>query len=141
VESRNAKEMVVSMPWERLPELAAQVAPAVEQQVYQAAVERDLMGTVVAALVQQAISRVEFPQPPGGGELVGAALGFLGRALQTEAGGMAAASAEQWLAQSPATATLRDAALDGVKRYLDENGAHLLDVVVQATAARLTAQG
>jgi hypothetical protein len=95
----------------------------------------------VAALVQQAISRVEFPQPPGGGELVGAALGFLGRALQTEAGGMAAASAEQWLAQSPATATLRDAALDGVKRYLDENGAHLLDVVVQATAARLTAQG
>ena len=131
----------MSMPWDRLPELAAQAAPAVEQQVYQAAVERDLMGTVVAGLVQEALSRVEFPAPPVGGELVGAALGFLGRALQTEAGGMATASLEQWLAQSPAATTLRDAALDGVKRYLDENGAHLLDVVVQATAARLAAQG
>jgi len=130
----------MSMPWDRLPELAAQVAPAVEQQVYQAAVERDLMGTVVAALVQEAIGRVDFPQPPVGGELIGAALGFLGRALQTDAGGMAATTAEQWLAQSPATTTLRDAALEGVKRYLDENGAHLLDVVVQATAARLAAQ-
>ena len=131
----------MSMPWDRLSELAAQAAPAVEQQVYQAAVEHDLMSTVVAALVQEAISRVDFPQPPAGNELVGAALGLLGRALQTEAGGMAVASAEQWLAQSPATTTLRDAALDGVKRYLDENGAHLLDIVVQATAARLAAQG
>ncbi|HLH24678.1 MAG TPA: hypothetical protein VK066_19325 [Chloroflexota bacterium] len=130
----------MSMPWDRLPELAAQAAPAVEQQVYQAAVERDLMGTVVAALVQEAIGRVEFPRPAVGGELMGAALGALGRALQTEAGGLAVASAEQWLAQSPAAATLRDAALNGVKRYLDENGAHLLDIVVQATAARLTAQ-
>jgi hypothetical protein len=131
----------MSMPWDRLPELAAQVAPAVEQQVYQAAIERDLMDTVVAALVQEAINRVDFPEPPVGGELVGAALGFLGRALQSEAGGMAAASVEQWLAQSPAAGTLRDAVLDGVKRYLDENGARLLDIVVRATAARLAAQG
>jgi hypothetical protein len=131
----------MSMPWDRLPELAAQVAPAVEQQVYQAAVDRDLMDTVVAALVQEALNRVDFPEPPVGGELVDAALGFLGRALQSEAGGMAAASVEQWLTQSPAAATLRDAALDGVKRYLDENGGRLLDIVVKAAAARLAAQG
>ncbi len=42
--------------------------------------------------------------------------------------------------QSPAAATLRDAALDGVKRYLDDNGARLLDIVVRAAAARLSGQ-
>jgi hypothetical protein len=130
----------MSMPWDQLPALAERVAPMVQEQVYQAAVEHDVMDTVVAGLVQEALARVELPQPPVGGELIAGALGMLGRALQTEAGGVAAAQVEQWLLQSPAAATLRDAALDGVKRYLDDNGARLLDIVARAAAARLSGQ-
>ncbi len=37
-----------------------------------------------ADLVQEALARVELPQPPVGGELIAGALGMLGRALQTK---------------------------------------------------------
>jgi len=131
----------MGMPWEQhLEQIVQQAAPAVEQQVYQLAAEQDVMDTVIAALVQEAVARVELPQAAPGGELVSGALGMLGRALQTPLGGLAAQSAEEWLARSPAATTLRDAALDGVKRYLDDNGARLLDVVVRAAAARLSGQ-
>jgi len=132
----------VGMPWEQhLAQVAEQAAPAVEQQVYQLATEQNVMDTVIAALVREAVARVELPATPVGGELLGGALGMLGRALQTPLGGVAAESVETWLASSPAAATLRDATLNGVKRYLDDNGARLLDVVVKAAAARLVAQG
>ncbi|SRR5579884_891975 len=131
----------MGMPWERhLAQAAEQAAPAVEQQVYQLAAQRDVMGTVIAALVQEAVARVELPAPAAGGDLVAGALGMLGRTLQSPLGGMAAEAAEQWLVQQPAAGALRDAALDGVKRYLDDNGARLLDIVVRAAAARLSGQ-
>ncbi len=131
----------MGMPWEQhLAQLAEQAAPAVEQQVYQLASERDVMDTVIATLVQEAVARVELPAPPVGGDLVAGALGMLGRALQSPLGGMAAESIEGWLVQQPAATALRDAALDGVKRYLDDNGARLLDVVVRAAAMRFSGQ-
>ena len=75
-----------------------------------------------------------------GGELLGGALGLLGQVLQTPVGGEAIAAAEEWLVRSPAATALRDASLDGVKRYLDDNGARLLDIVVRAAATRLSGQ-
>jgi hypothetical protein len=132
----------MGMPWEQhLAQMAEQAAPAVEQQVYQLATEQDVMDTVIAHLVREAVARVDLPAPPVGGDLLGGAIGMLGRALQTPLGGVAVESVETWLVNSPAAATVRDAALDGVKRYLDDNGARLLDVAVKAVAARLVAQG
>jgi hypothetical protein len=131
----------VGMPWDQyVNQLAEQAAPAVEQQVYQLATEQDVMDTVIATLVREALARIDLPQPPVGGDLVGGALGMLGGALRGPLGEMVAQSAEEWLLNSPAAVALRDAALDGVKRYLDDNGGRLLDIVVQAAAARLSGQ-
>ena len=131
----------MGMPWEQhLGQLAEQAAPAVQQNVYQMAVEHDVMGTVIAALVQEAFSRLDLPDLPVGGDLLGGALGLLGQVLQTPVGSNAVGAVEDWLVHSPASVTLRDAALDGVKSYLDDNGSRLLDIVGRAAAARLSGQ-
>jgi hypothetical protein len=129
------------MPWDQVPQLAERAAPLVQEQVYQAAVAHDLMDTVVAGLVQEALARVDFPRPAVGGDLLGDAIGMLGRALQTPLGDVALDQVEEWLVQSPAAGALRDAALDGVKRYLDDHGARLAEIVVRAAAVRLSGQG
>ena len=131
----------MAMPWgDQIERMAAEAAPQVGQQVYQLAEEHDLLDTAVAMLVREAFARLELPSLPVDPGLLGGALNMLGGLMQTPVGAAASNQLVDLLAESSAANTLRDAALDGVKRYLDDNSGRLLNIVVQAAAARLTNQ-
>ncbi|MCU0657149.1 MAG: hypothetical protein MUF64_18390 [Polyangiaceae bacterium] len=121
-------------------QLKTQALSSLEQNVYDQAVTQDLADSALRALVEGAIDQLQLKAPGAMGGL-GAVVGLLG-SLGSQLGSLGLAEqARSLLAQYQVDQALRDAVLRGLTRYLEENGARLMQVAVDAAIQKLTRAG
>lgn len=122
---------------ETIQNVKQQVLGSLEEHVYQQANAQNLVDTVLRTLVEGAVARLQV-QMPGATSGVGALLGmFTPVASVVQSLGLDDEIAALIKRYGVDTA-LRDSVLRGITRYLQENGAHLMDVAVKAVMAKLT---
>lgn len=118
--------------------LKSQVLGSLEARVYEQAVSRNLVDTVLRELVESAIERLQVELPMAA-SVGGALLGLLGSVaptvrslgLDTQLAGL--------IRQAGVDAAMRDTVIRAITRYLNENGGHLMEVAVDAAVKKLTA--
>jgi hypothetical protein len=121
-------------------QLKTQALSSLEQNVYDQAVTQDLADSALRALVEGAIDQLQLKAPGAMGGL-GAVVGLLG-SLGSQLGSPGLAEqARSLLARYQVDQALRDAVLRGLTRYLEENGARLMQVAVDAAIQKLTRAG
>lgn len=117
--------------------LKTQVLGSLEEHVYQQAVSQNLVDTVLKSLVESAVARLQV-ELPAVASVGGALLGMLGSlapvaqslGLDQQIAGL--------IRQTGVDAAMRERVIRGLTRYLEENGAHLMDVAVKAVVGKLT---
>lgn len=118
-------------------QLKSQAVSSLEENVYNQAVSQDLVENVLKTLVEGAIGQLQL-QAPSAASGLGMVMGFLGAlGSQLDALGLMD-QARTLLARYEVDQALRDAVIRGLTRYLEENGARLMKVAVDAAAHKLT---
>ncbi len=117
--------------------LKAQVLGSLEKEVYEQAVAANLVDTVLRELVVSAVGRLQ-TQMPAAVSGVGALLGFLGSvAPAVQSLGLDTHLASM-IRQLGVDTAMRDSVIRGITRYLEANGAHLMEVAVKAAVDKLS---
>lgn len=120
--------------------LKTQVLDSLEEHVYQQAVSQNLADTVLRALVESAVGQLQVQMPAAAG-MASALFGALGSlapmvhslGLDQQVVGL--------IRQAGIDTAMRDRIVRGITRYLEANGAHLMEVAVQAAVGKLTRAG
>ena len=125
-----------------------QVLGSLENQIYQQAVGQNLADTALKAIIAGAVSQIEIhlPQTNAGaaGGVEGALMGFLqplakqlpGIVQEAEKMGIGG-QIGNLISQYHVDTDMRDAAIRGLQRYLNDNGGHLMQVAVDALVAKM----
>jgi hypothetical protein len=117
--------------------LKSQVLGSLETHVYQQAVQQNLVDTVLRELIESAIERLQV-QMPGAASVGGALLGVLGALAPTVKSLGLDQQIVGLIRQAGVDTAMRDTVIRGISRYLEENGAHLMEVAVNAVINKLT---
>lgn len=117
--------------------LKSQVLGSLEEKVYEQAVAANLVDTVLRELVEAAVERLQV-QMPAAVSGVGALLGFLGSVAPTVQSLGLDTHVSGLIKQLGVDTAMRDSVIRGITRYLEANGAHLMDVAVKAAVQKLT---
>ncbi len=117
--------------------LKKQVFDGLETQVYEQAVQRNLVDTVLRELVESAVERMQV-EMPAAASVGSALLGVFGALAPTVKSLGLDQQIMGYVREAGLDAAMRERVIRGITRYLEENGAHLMDVAVQAVVAKLT---
>ncbi|MFO0645893.1 MAG: hypothetical protein U0326_06620 [Polyangiales bacterium] len=117
--------------------LKSQVLGSLEEKVYEQAVAANLVDTVLRELVEAAVERLQV-QMPAAVSGVGALLGFLGSVAPTVQSLGLDTHVSGLIKQLGVDTAMRDSVIRGITRYLEANGAHLMEVAVKAAVQKLT---
>lgn len=121
-----------------IDQLKSQVFSSLEEHVVQQATSQNLVDTVLRSLIEAAIDRLQIEMPAAAGGL-GAVVGFLSPFVSQV--GSLSEQIKPLLAQYEVDVALRDTIIKGLTRYIEENGAHLMQVAVDAVLGKLGKQG
>jgi hypothetical protein len=120
-----------------IEELKTKVLSSLEENVYAQAGEQNLIDTALRSLIEAAIDKLQI-QAPGAMGGLGAVVGFLG-SFASQLGSLGIADqAKSLIEQYGVDTALRDSIVKGLTRYLEENGARLMKVAVDAAVTKLS---
>lgn len=117
--------------------LKSQVLGSLETHVYQQAVAQNLVDTVLRELVEGAVEKLQV-EMPAAASVGGALLGMLGALAPTVKSLGLDQQIMGLIRQAGVDTAMRDTVIRGITRYLNENGAHLMEVAVNAVVGKLT---
>jgi hypothetical protein len=125
-----------------IEELKQKVLSSLETNIYEQAVAQNLVDTALRSLIESAIERLQI-QAPGAMGGLGAVVGLFG-SIASQFGSLGGSlglgeQARALIQQFEVDKALRDSVIRGLTRYLEENGAHMMQVAVDATLSKLTA--
>ncbi len=117
--------------------LKSHVLSQLEEAVYQQAESQNLADTVLRALVESAVERLQVEMPAAAG--LGAALFGALESLAPVARSLGLDQQVVGMIRAAGVDTaMRERIVRGVTRYLEAHGAHLMEVAVQAAVGKLT---
>jgi len=120
--------------------LKSQVLGSLEEKVYEEAVANNLVDSVLRQLVESAVEKLQV-QMPAAASGVGALLGFLGSVAPTVQSLGIDTQMSGIIRQLGVDTAMRDSVIRGITRYLEANGARLMEVAVTAAVQKLTRPG
>jgi hypothetical protein len=120
--------------------LKSQVLGSLEARVYEQAVARNLVDTALRELVESAVEKLQVEMPMAA-SVGGALLGMLGSFAPAAKSLGLDQQASAIIRRFGVDAAMRDTVIRGLTRYLEENGAHLMEVAVNAAVQKFTRAG